>query len=149
MDSLKDIVANHSFFNGMRAEYIDTIASFASEVEFKKGDYLFHEGREADSFYIIRAGRVALRIFVEGRGFTDIEQVGANELAGWSWMVSPHKFHFSAVSIEPTKAVMFDAKKLYEAMEADHSLGYDIMKRFADVIVHRLAMTRGQLVVNR
>jgi len=63
MESLERIIAEHPFFAGLDARYTDLLTGCASNVRFAPGSYIFREGEEANRFYLIRAGKVALEIF--------------------------------------------------------------------------------------
>ena len=49
------------------------------------------EGDPADSFFVIRHGRVAMEIFVPQRGAVTIETIDDGDLLGWSWLVPPFR----------------------------------------------------------
>jgi hypothetical protein len=51
--------------------------------------------------------------------------------------------------VEPTEAVFFYGTRLREQCEDDHDLGYELMKRMASVIIHRLQATRRHLLEAR
>ena len=44
------------------------------------------------------------------------------------------------------RAIAIDGRCLREKAEADHDLGYDLMRRFAAVVIDLLTATRLQLV---
>ena len=46
------------------------------------------EGDPADSFYVIRRGRVAMETFVPQRGGLIVETIDDGDLLGWSWLVA-------------------------------------------------------------
>jgi CRP/FNR family cyclic AMP-dependent transcriptional regulator len=45
-----------------------------------------------------------------------------------------------------TRAIAFDGKCLRGKCEQDHDLGYELMKRFARVMIERVRATRIQLL---
>jgi len=65
---------------------------------------------------------------------------------GWSWLFPPYKWHFDGRACETVKAIAMDAKTLRETFEQDNTLGYQMLKRVSDIIVHRLQATRLQLL---
>jgi CRP-like cAMP-binding protein len=71
-----------------------------------------------------------------------IETLGPGDVLGWSWILPPYELHYSARALEPTQAIALDGKALVARFEEDHDLGYEMMKRFAQVIAQRLAATR-------
>jgi len=65
---------------------------------------------------------------------------------GWSWLIPPYRWHSDARVIEPTRAIALDGKCLRAKCEADHGLGYELMKRFSHIMEQRLQATRMQLL---
>ncbi|MCS6949691.1 MAG: cyclic nucleotide-binding domain-containing protein, partial [bacterium] len=68
MRTLESILAEHPFFAGLEPRYVQVIAGCASNVVFEEGRMIFREGEEADRFYLIREGRVALEVHAAGIG---------------------------------------------------------------------------------
>ena len=60
------------------------------------------------------------------------------EVLGWSWLFPPYRWHFDARALEPVRAIAFDGACLRGKCEADHELGYELMQRFAQVLIERL-----------
>ena len=146
MQTLDAIVSEHPFFRGLKSEQLKFIAGCASNVVFKSGEFLYREGDEANQFYIIRAGRVAIEAFsVKQRAIT-IQTLTVGDVLGWSWLFPPYQAHFGVRAIELTRAICFDGKCLRNKCEEDHDLGYELMKRFSEVMIHRLQATRLQLL---
>jgi CRP/FNR family transcriptional regulator, cyclic AMP receptor protein len=48
--------------------------------------------------------------------------------------------------LKPTRALVFDANCLRAKCEQDHDLGYEMSKRFSNIITARLDATRLQLL---
>ena len=146
MENLQRILSAHPFFNEMPEKHIETVTGCVANVRFKAGDVIFHEGAEANHFYLIREGEVALRIHSERRGPLTILTLGAGDILGWSWLFPPYRWMFSARAIEETRAFSADGKCLREKADKDHDLGYELLKRFAHVVEQRLEATRLQLL---
>ena len=53
---------------------------------------------------------------------------------------------FDARAMELTRALGIDAACLRQKCEADHHLGYEMMKRFLPIFVKRLHATRLQIL---
>jgi len=146
MQTLEPLLAEHPFLKGLEPRYLKLIVGCASNVLFKAGQFLFHEGEEADQFYIIRQGKVAVEIRAPERGSITVQTVGEGDVLGWSWLIPPYRWRFDARAIELTRAVALDGKCLRAKSEEDHSLGYELLKRFSNIIVERLDATRLQLL---
>jgi CRP/FNR family cyclic AMP-dependent transcriptional regulator len=87
-----------------------------------------------------------LEAFAAQRGPITIETIEAGEVLGWSWLFPPYRWHFSARVVEPTRAIALDGVCLRSKGEADHDLGYELVKRVAQIMMQRLQATRLQLL---
>ena len=75
-----------------------------------------------------------------------IDTISSGDLLGWSWMFSPYTWHFTARAIEPTEAIFFYGTILREHCERDPSLGYELFKRMAPVMLRRLQAARKKML---
>jgi CRP-like cAMP-binding protein len=115
-------------------------------MRFDAGQFVFREGEEANQFYIIRKGKVALEIFSPEKGPIIIDTLGDGEVLGWSWLIPPYHWRFDARAVELTRAIALDGKCLRNKCEEDHDLAYELLKRFAHLMEERLEATRLQLM---
>ena len=146
MQTLEELIAAAPLFAGLRADHLALIAGCGANDRFDAGAELFHEGGQADRFFLIRAGSVALELEAPGRGTLVIETLQAGEVVGWSWLFEPYRWQFDARATLPTRVVAFDGVCLRGKCDADHELGYQLMRRFAVSITERLQATRLQLL---
>ncbi len=146
METIEPLLADHPFLKGMDEHHLHLIVGCASNVRFDSGQHLFHEGEEANHFYVIRHGKIALEIFSPSRGPLVIDTLGEGDILGWSWIVPPYKWRFDARAIELTRAVALDGACLRGKCESDHDLGYELVKRFTSIMEQRLEATRIQLL---
>jgi CRP/FNR family transcriptional regulator, cyclic AMP receptor protein len=138
-------LAQHPFLNGLAEEHLRTLEDCAMAASFEPGKLIFREGDPANRFYLITAGKVALETATE-RETTVIQTISAGDVLGWSWLFPPYYWHFDARAVEPTRAIFIYGTRLRELCEQNHELGYQIMKRIADVVIKRLVATRRQLI---
>jgi CRP-like cAMP-binding protein len=146
METLQVNLSAHPFFVDLPAHHVEIVAGCASNVRFEAGNYIFHEGEEADRFYLIREGKVALQICSDRRGAITILTLEEGDILGWSWLFPPYRWKFSAKTIDPTRAFAIDGQSLRGEAEQDPVLGYELLKRFARVVETRLETMRLQLV---
>jgi len=142
VQTIEQLLAEAKAFNGMSSQHLELIAGCAQNVTFADGEYLMREGDPADSFYVVRLGRVAPEIFVPQRGGVTVETVEGGDLVGWSWLTPPYKVHLDARAVGSVHVVAFDAACLRGKADRDPVLGYELMRRFIPVIVERLQATR-------
>jgi CRP-like cAMP-binding protein len=146
METLKRILAQHAFFEGLQPAYLDLLAGCASNVRFQAGAYIFREREEATQFYLIRQGKVKLEICAPQRPPIVIQTLEEGDILGWSWLVVPYRWRFDARVIESVRAIALDGKCLREKCEENRDLGYEFLKRFTHIIGERLQATRLQLL---
>ena len=146
METLERILAEHPFARDLGKKYGELLVGCASNVRFEAGEFLFREGEEANQFYLVRHGAVAVEIFAGPSRVTTITTIGPGEVLGWSWLFPPYRWKFDARATELTRAIALDGKCLRVKCEADHDLGYELLKRFAYMVEQRLDATRLQLL---
>jgi CRP/FNR family cyclic AMP-dependent transcriptional regulator len=146
MQDLAPIIAGHSFLKGLAPPHLQELVGCASNVRFEAGEYIFRQGDEANTFYAVRQGLVALETFVPQKGAVSIQNLGEGDVLGWSWLIPPHRWRFDARAVEETRAIAFDGACLRGKCEEDHDFGYELLKRFSEVITQRLEATRLQLL---
>jgi len=146
MEGLERIVLAHPFFAGLDPALGQMVSGCARNLRFNPGQYLGHEGDPANEFFLIRHGKVAMEILAPGQPAIVFATEGEGEIVGASWIVPPYRWRFDARALELTRAIGIDAKCLRDKCEADHHLGYALMKRFLPVLVQRLQATRFQML---
>ncbi len=146
METLEHIIAQHPFFVGLNDGFTNLMVSCASNVRFKTGTYILKEGDAANTFYLIRQGKVAVEVRAPQHKPIIISTVGVGELLGWSWLLPPFQWKFHARAVDDVRAIALDGKCLRTKCEENHDLGYEILKRFAQIIEQRLEATRLQLL---
>lgn len=135
-------------FDGLTREHIRILSGVAMRTKFRAGQLIFRQGEPANRFYLIESGKVGLISEAEGET-SRFAVLGSDEVLGWSWLFPPHAWNFTARAIVPTGAIFFHGTQLREACDADHDLGYELMKRFSAVMVQRLQSSRAELIQAR
>jgi len=146
MEDLKKILAEHPCFRDLSDEYLALIVGCASNVRFDAGKEVLREGEEANQFYLVRTGKISVELMTPNKGPVIIETLTEGDILGWSWLVPPYTWHFNAKAVDLTRTIALDGKCLRMKCENDHHLGYELLKRFADIMIKRLESTRLQLL---
>lgn len=141
-------LAAQPFFKGLSAPQLDLLLNNSMAVEFPAGRSIFVEGELANRFYLVLAGEVALEAAAPDKagGPHLIQTLGAGDVLGWSWLFPPYFWRFDARAVKPTQAIFIYGTRVRELCENDSQLGYELMKRTAEVVIGRLQSTRRQLV---
>jgi CRP-like cAMP-binding protein len=130
----------------LSAEHRRRLMHVAREVTIPQGTRLFEEGGPADRFWIIRTGRIELDMRVPGCPAAVIENIGHNELVGWSWLFVPHVWHLGAEATTPVRAYEFDAAAVRFMCQDDPDLGNDVTRWVGQIVAHRLRAARTRLL---
>ena len=109
-----------------------------ANVGFEAGETLFREGDPAELFYVVRHGRVALETFVPGRGPLDHRDNRGGDGRRLVVALRAYRWHFDARALRPCGRSPFDGACLRGKCDDDPALGYELMQRFAAVLLERL-----------
>jgi CRP/FNR family cyclic AMP-dependent transcriptional regulator len=103
---------------------------------FAADEFLFHAGEPADEFFLLQDGLVALEM-----NRVTIATIGADELLGVSWLLTPRAWTWDARALQPVNALAIDVEQLIALCEQDHSVGYHFMKQVGSVLEWRFLST--------
>jgi CRP-like cAMP-binding protein len=145
--ALYELIARQPFFQGLMRPQLQLLAASAMEMQFTEGQSVLEEGTPANRFFLILEGKVAQELEVAADGTKLlIQTLGPGDDIGWSWLFPPYSVHLGARALEPTKTIFFYGTRLREQCEQDHELGYQLMKRIAEVATQCLQATQQSLI---
>ncbi|MDT9699113.1 cyclic nucleotide-binding domain-containing protein [Streptomyces sp. P17] len=122
------------------------LMTVAREVSFPEDARIFEAGGTADRFWVIRSGAVSLDQQVTSVQRVTVASLGSGDLLGWSWLFPPYQWDFGAEAFSPVRAYEFDAAAVLRLCEEDQQLGLILVRTVAEILAHRLEMTRGKLM---
>ena len=140
------ILSEHPLFRDLSQEYLTLLAGCAHNELFKPGEFVYRHGEDADHFYLIRRGTVALETSTVERGVVTIQTLSKDDLVGYSWLLPPYRYHNDAHALKWTLAVSINARCLRDKCDINHDLGYQLMRRFLPVIADRLKHAELQMM---
>lgn len=143
---LKSHLGQMECLAGLPAAALDRLAQLARYEDYPGGHMLFREGGQNATLYLITTGAIALEMCIPGRGCVRLLTLGPGDLVAWSALLSSGTMTTSACVLEPTQVIALDGPTVLAICEADHELGYHIMRRVAQSLANRLVATRLQLL---
>ncbi len=146
MKELKGLLAQHDLFNELPEEDLVIIAGCGINEIYEEEDKIARGGEPADRFYLVREGKVMVEVYDPRSGAFPIQSLGPGEVTGWSWLFPPYRWMFDVRALEKTRVIALDGKCLREKCERNHSMGYRLMKVFAQMMTKRIRATRLQLL---
>lgn len=137
-ESLASRVTRHPLLAGMDQKQLALLIESAMAVEFKKGEVIFREGEIAERLFLFESGKVIMK-----------SNAGPGDpMLGWLGISPPHTCSCTAFAAEPTTAIFFNQTLLREYCEKDHSLGYELLKRFSLLMYQRAQATRNKILTH-
>lgn len=148
--TMLDILQSSYIFKGLSKEHLEKVAALCRGGSFKKGDVICEEGQEANEFYILVEGSVALEMQVrpipEHPAIpTAVEVVEKGRSFGWSAIVEPHVYTLSVRCLTDCRVLAIKGDVFRKVMADDAKLGFEVMKRVSQLISTRLLHTRLRL----
>ena len=136
--SIAEYLSAHDFFSEFSADLLEFLCECSSSHEIKKGQLLFRQGEDADKFYVVRTGLISLQMPAIMGPTLEIQSVGKDQVLGWSWLIAPYKWHFQTKAEEDTELLQFDGTALLARCEQEPKFGYELLKKFAELMSVRL-----------
>lgn len=142
---LQEAISRHPFLRGMPEDQLALLADCAMHSHFSAGEQIFRKGDPANRFYLITSGSIALESSANGQS-VPVQNIGAGDVLGWSWLFPPYVWHFDARAEKNSDAIFLYGSRVRELCEENHHLGYELMKRMANVVIARLMAARHESV---
>jgi len=137
-----EILRRFPLFAGQSFYMLDEIAMISDEVSIAKGDWVFHENEDANNFYLILEGEIALTLFLfyngSGKHLKTTSSLVQGQIFGWSALVPPHHYKMGAMAEKQSTLLEIDGKALRELFDDNPEYGYPFMKKIAEEISDRL-----------
>lgn len=146
MPSTVSILEAQPFLKGLSQAQLELLAEDSVPAEFRTNELILKEGGIANRFYLIVEGQVEVESSLLDGEAVPIQTLGPGDLLGCSWLFPPHSWQFDARAIAPTKAFCFYGTHLRKLCEENHDLGYELMKRFSEIVIKRMQAVRRRLV---
>lgn len=143
-EKLRARLAAHPFLAGIPPNHLEVLAGCAQPLHFEAGQMIFRAGENANGFYLIEAGEVAIDDAHRAQPLT-IDLLGPGEPLGWSWIFCPAVWQYDARCTRDTTALFFSAAVLNQHRDDDHSFGHELFRKMCQVMVKRLQAARGKL----
>jgi CRP-like cAMP-binding protein len=117
---------------------LEQIAAIAFEGESQPGDLFCAEREVADRLFILKSGRVQVRLLLRsgpGAGCeANIELAEPGRTFGWTSLVKQRRFASSVRVLEPLAAICIRSDDLKALFDGNDHIGFVVMKRLAEVI---------------
>ena len=145
MELFRAITDTHPFLRNLSRQQLDTVLKGAVISEFEPREIVLREGDYADKIFLVHEGAIHIECHAPERDVI-VETLRSGDVLGWSWLFPPFSSHFQARAAERTITLQLDGAHLLIECENDDRLGNLMMKRIAQILIHRLQSTRKRLI---
>ena len=144
--SIRKILTDCEFFSVLDNEYLDLLSGKAKERRIDAGKIVFRQGEHAGTFYLLLSGRITVEIPSVYGPSIEIQNLGAGQILGWSWLISPYQWEFQAKTLEDSVLLEFDGKSILEDCENNPRFGYKLLSSFSVLMSQRLHASRQRMM---
>ncbi len=134
IEDLKKIVVLEFLTDQMLEKLTPSVES----VTFKEREIIFDEGTEAETFYMLKTGKVLLEKRISTKMTASLGAIKPGYSFGWSAMFKGQSFSFVSVCAENSEVLTIKAEKLLSILNDDHSMGFLVMQRLLRMMKNRL-----------
>ena len=143
--AILDAFQSHAFLRRLDDRCLMDLASGVLPFAVAADGYLGRAGEPARAFYLVQSGTVSIELETEAGESIPIQKVGPGGVVGWSWVVPPYRWQFTCRAATPVTGLMFDADWLRGRCEANHELGYHLLRELIAGIAGQFEASRHEL----
>jgi CRP-like cAMP-binding protein len=144
--STTEYLSTHEFFSEFSDDDLNFLCECSSTCDIKMGQILFLQGQNADKFYVVRSGRIAIQMPAIMGPTLQIQALDKDHILGWSWLISPYKWNFQTKAEEDSVLLQFDGAAILTRCEQEPKFGYELLKRFAALMSEGLNAARQKMM---
>ena len=134
-----EIVAATGFFAELTPAQRERVAALGRIETYRQDGQIYDIGDAATDFYVLVDGMVRFSIGLGSRRAAAGQVLRRGEVFGWAALVEQAPKRIASAScISPCTVLAINGDQLLLLMEADHSLGYRLMKQLNALITGNL-----------
>lgn len=127
-------------------DMIEKLLPITELQKFDEGEVVFREGENADSFYMVRRGKILLEQRISEKITISMGTVKPGYAFGWSAILGGATYTTDAVCPEKSDVFSINGLELTRLLDKDHSMGYLITQRVLRIIKKRLEIRTEQFL---
>ncbi len=132
-------LAGLRFFESVPGWALERLAQSAAKIRLEQGAMVMRQNDEARSVFFLLSGAVQVLVYFEGVGDLLMGvQRDPGSLIGWSAFKPPYRYTSSVRCEEQSELLRLPRETFEEIFEEDPYLGYQVLKKVATAVDHRL-----------
>ncbi len=133
-------------FSGLDTKHLARLARIGTEESYKKGDAVFHQGDQGDTFYLVLEGAVRISREVAGLGEEALAVMRKGQAFGEMALIDDSPRSADALVHESCRLFVVRKEDLEDLLFVDRDLAYDFLWQLVRILTSRLRETTDKIM---
>jgi CRP-like cAMP-binding protein len=138
-------LSSHEVFGSLRPKQVHAISESSERIHLSSGDTVYEQGAEADHFFTVLEGEVALHLPGKGGVNVLIEQLTKGAMFGSCVCLQRSSYKLTARCTRDSVLLKVRSEVLKNLMEKDLKMGYPLQARISQIYFNRYIETMQKL----
>jgi len=138
-------LTSQEVFGFLRPEQVDAISENSERIHLSSGDAVYEQGADADHFFTVLEGEVALRLPGKGGVSVLIEQLTKGAMFGSCVCLQRGSYALTARCTRDSVLLKVRSETLKKLMEKDLKMGFPLQARLSQIYFNRYIETMQKL----
>ena len=143
---LVELLGATPLFSGLDSKHLARLARIGTEESYKKGDAVFHQGDQGDTFYLVLEGAVRISRQVAGLGEEALAVLRAGAAFGEMALIDDSPRSAGALVHESCRLFVVRKEDLEDLLFVDRDLAYDFLWQLVRLLATRLRETTDKMM---
>ncbi|MCP4752988.1 MAG: Crp/Fnr family transcriptional regulator [Proteobacteria bacterium] len=119
-------------------DMLDRLRPTVELLRFKEQETIFEEGDKAETFYMLKRGKVLLEKRISDKVMVSLGSIKPGYSFGWSTIFGREPFTTVAICAETSEVLAIKGETILDLLDSDHSMGFSIMQSLTRMMKNRL-----------
>jgi CRP/FNR family cyclic AMP-dependent transcriptional regulator len=133
-------------FDDLNDRELEEVAKLGVVEKRSAGSRIIVEGTNAGALYLLKEGRVAVRMSSRDGHEVLVDELGPGNVFGWSAVLDDQMFKAAIWAVEDSTMIVLDGGRLRRLFDANNHIGYRVVRLIAGITASRLERLRSRLV---
>lgn len=144
-EDIEDVLKEVPAFSHLEPKEISLLASIVHNREYKRGEYIFHQGDPGLGMYIVQEGEILIQYTDPAGNKKELAVLKDGDFFGEVALIDESPRSASAICRTDCKIIGFFRPDLFEIIERHPRLGIKIVLKLAEIIAERLRRTNQEV----
>ena len=141
------LIAGVALFEGLTPKEREPVFALCRARECSAGETVLSEGNYGEEIYILAKGKVRIELTVtDAADFVTVEQIAEGQLFGELAIADRRNRSAIAQCETDCSLIAIRCKDLLSLLEAEHRIGFVVMRNLSRILATRLRKTNAKLI---